>query len=77
MINPLNFITKFIKSGNQRELEKIQKTVLKINELENKVSNFEKSDFPKNTKLFKERIINGESLDNILPLGFRNGKRGL
>jgi Preprotein translocase subunit SecA (ATPase, RNA helicase) len=70
MINPLNFITKFIKSGNQRELEKIQKTVLKINELENKVSNFKDSDFPNNTKLFKEKIINGESLDNILPLGF-------
>ena len=70
MINPLNFITKFIKSNNQRELEKIQKTVLKINELESKLTNFEKSDFPKNTKLFKEKIINGESLDDILPLGF-------
>ena len=70
MINPLNFITKFIKSSNQRELEKIQKTVLKINELENKVSNFEKATFRKIQNCLKERIINGESLDNILPLGF-------
>ena len=70
MINPLNFISKLIKSGNQRELDKIQKVVSKINELENIVSNFEDGEFPKNTKLLKEKILNGENLENILPLGF-------
>ena len=70
MINPLNFISKLIKSGNQRELDKIQKVVSKINELENIVSNFEDSEFPKNTKLLKEKILKGENLENILPLGF-------
>ena len=70
MINPLNFISKLIKSGNQRELDKIQKVISKINELENTVSNFEDSEFPKNTKLLKEKILKGENLENILPLGF-------
>ena len=34
MLNPLNLITKFIKSSNQRELDKINKIVKKINDLE-------------------------------------------
>ena len=70
MINPLKFISKFIKSGNQIELDKIQKVISKINELENKVSKFEDSEFPKNTKLLIEKILKGENLENILPLGF-------
>ncbi len=36
MLNPLNFISKFIKSGNQKELDKISKIVDKINSLEEK-----------------------------------------
>ena len=34
MLNPLNFISKFIKSSNQRELDRISKIVEKINSLE-------------------------------------------
>ena len=34
MFNPLNFISKFIKSGNQKELDKINKNCKKINSLE-------------------------------------------
>ena len=34
MFNPLNLISKIIKSGNQRELDKIKKIVDKINKLE-------------------------------------------
>ena len=36
MFNPLNLISKFIKSGNQKELDRIGKIVRKINELEDK-----------------------------------------
>ena len=35
MLNPLNFISKFIKSNNQKELDRIAKIVTKINSLEN------------------------------------------
>ena len=38
MLNPLNIISKFIKSGNQKELDRIQKIVKEINIQENKRS---------------------------------------
>ena len=34
MLNPLNFISKFIKSGNQKELDRINKIVNQVNLLE-------------------------------------------
>ena len=34
MLNPLSFISKFIKSSNQRELDKLSKIVTQINSLE-------------------------------------------
>ena len=37
MLNPINFISKFIKSSNQRELDRINKIVEKINLLEQNV----------------------------------------
>ena len=37
MFNPLNLISKFIKSSNQKELARIGKIVQKINSLENEL----------------------------------------
>ena len=34
MFNPLSFISKFIKSGNQKELDRIGKIISEINLLE-------------------------------------------
>tara|TARA_B100001063_G_scaffold236473_1_gene256286 strand:+ start:1122 stop:3668 length:2547 start_codon:yes stop_codon:yes gene_type:complete len=70
MLNSLNFITKLFKSSNQRELDRINKIVTKINILEENVKNLEDSEFPKKTQEFKERIKNGQSLDDILPEAF-------
>ena len=67
MLNPLNLISKFIKSNNQKELDRIAKIVTKINALENEVKTLNDSDFPKKTEEFKESIKNGSSLDDILP----------
>ena len=39
MFNPLNLISKFIKSSNQKELDRIGKIVTKINLLENDFKN--------------------------------------
>ena len=47
MFNPLSFISKFVKSGNQKELDRIAKIVSKINSLEDKYSNLQDEDFPK------------------------------
>ena len=35
MLNPLNYLSKFIKSSNQKELDRIAKIVEKVNSLEN------------------------------------------
>ena len=66
MLNPLNFISKFIKSSNQRELERIEKIVSKINLLENSIKNYKDDDFPKKTQEFKEKIKKGTELESSL-----------
>jgi preprotein translocase subunit SecA len=70
MLNPLSFISKFIKSSNQRELDRISKIVIKINNLEETTKNLNDTDFPKKTIEFKELLKNGKSLDEILPDAF-------
>jgi len=70
MFNPLNLISKFIKSSNQKELDRIGKIVEKINLLEEKFIDLNDSDFPKRTVEFKDQIKNGTSLDQILPEAF-------
>ena len=70
MFNPLNLIKKFIKSSNQKELERIKKIVNKINALESDQKNLNDSDFPLKTKEFKEQLKNGKNLDEILPNAF-------
>ena len=70
MLNPLNIISKFIKSGNQKELDRIQKIVNKINFLENEVTKFEDSNFPLRTNEFISRLKDGEKLNDLLPEAF-------
>ena len=70
MINPFNFITKFIKSSNERELDRINKIVQKINLLEDEIIKFDDVDFPKKTKEFKEKIKQGTDINQILPEAF-------
>ena len=70
MLNPLSFISKFIKSSNQRELDRLSKIVSKINSLEEKFIKLKDSDFPNKTLEFKEKIKQGKTLDEILPEAF-------
>ena len=70
MLNPLSFFSKIIKSSNQRELDRIGKIVLKINELEENIKNLSDSDFPKKTLELKKILKNGKKLDDILPDAF-------
>ena len=70
MFNPLNLITKLIKSTNQKELDKIGKIVEKINLHEKDFKNLNDADFPKKTKEFKNQIKNGKSLDDLIPEAF-------
>jgi preprotein translocase subunit SecA len=70
MFNPLNLITKFIKSNNQKELDRISKIVKTINSLEDKFKKLDDLDFPKKTQEYKEQIKQGKTLDELLPQAF-------
>ena len=70
MLNPLNFISKFIKSSNQKELDRLKKIVDQINTLEDKFTKIENSEFPKKTEELKKKIIQGSKIDQLLPEAF-------
>ena len=70
MLNPLKFVTRIFKSQNQKELDRINKIVQKINNLEEEISKLSDQDFPKKTMEFKRRINEGEDLNKILPEAF-------
>jgi len=70
MLNPLNFISKFIKSGNKKELDRISKIVNQINLLEENIKKLNDKEFPEKTVKLKEEIQKGTSVDKILPEAF-------
>ncbi len=70
MFNPLNLISKLIKSSNQKELDRIGNIVKKINSLEGSFNSLKESDFPKKTLEFKNLIKQGKTLDDLLPEAF-------
>ena len=70
MLNPLKIISKFIRSDNQRNLDKLKSTVEKINHLENEIIQLKDEEFPIRSKLLKERLSKGESLEILLPEAF-------
>ena len=70
MLNPINFFSRFIKSNNQKEIDRIQKIVKKINGLEDKFSNFKENDFLSYTKLLKEKVKLDTNFKNSLPEAF-------
>ena len=70
MLNPLSLISKIIKGGNQKELDRIQKIVKNINYLEKNIEKLEDADFPKKTNNFVDQIKNGKKIEEILPEAF-------
>ena len=52
MLNPLNILSKFFKSSNQKELERLNKLAIKIKELEEQTLKLEDKDFPLKTNEF-------------------------
>ena len=70
MLNPLNFLSKIIKSSNQKELDKLKKNAKKINDLEEEVIKLDDQSFPQKTKELIDQVKNGTSLEKILPEAF-------
>ncbi len=70
MLNPLNLLSKLIKSHNQKQLDKLQTILNKVNKLEDEIIKLNDADFPQKTLDLRERLKKGEKIDNILPVAF-------
>jgi len=70
MLNPLNFLSKFIKSSNQKELDRIAKIVERVNSYESTIKEIADEDFPKKTIEFRKKINEGKNINDILPEAF-------
>ncbi|WP_284443413.1 preprotein translocase subunit SecA [Buchnera aphidicola] len=66
----IKFLTKIFSNRNNRILKKFKKIVLSINELEEKFKCLSDKKLKEQTKLFRLRLSNGETLDDILPEAF-------
>lgn len=60
-------VTKIIGSSNQRTVRKLSKIVKGINALESKYQSLKNEDFKGLTEQFKQRVVNGETLEALLP----------
>jgi len=66
----MQVLTKVLGSKNDRELKRLNKTVTKINGLEEAMSALSDDELKAKTEYFKSRLSAGESLDDILPEAF-------
>ena len=66
-----NFILKLIfGSLYERNLKKMAPLIAKINELESQISKLNQAEIQAKTNQFKERLLSGETLEDILPEAF-------
>jgi len=65
-----NLLKNLFGSKNERELKKIDPAVVRINALEPEVQAMTDDELKAQTALFKKRLNNGESLEDILPEAF-------
>ena len=56
MLNPLNLFSKLFKTHNQKELNRLEKIVSKINQLEPNFTSLQDKDFPNKTNEFNQHI---------------------
>ncbi len=77
----IGLVKKIFGTRNDRVIKKLSKIVQQINPLEDELKLLRDEDFPDKTNQLKERLKQGESLDEILPEAFalvrEAGKRSL
>ena len=66
----MSLITKIFGTRSQREIKKIQPTVDKILSLEESYKQLSEEELKDKTRQFKERLVSGETLDDLLPEAF-------
>ncbi|KXA13167.1 preprotein translocase, SecA subunit [Fusobacterium equinum] len=65
-----NLLKAIFGTKNEREVKRIQKIVVKINALSDEYSSLSDEELKRKTAIFKERLQNGETLDDILVEAF-------
>lgn len=66
----MSILSSIFGSPSEKFVNQSKKTLDKINELEESVKSLKDLDFPTKTEELKERLKNGESLEDILPMAF-------
>ena len=66
----MGLFTKIFGTRSQREIKQIQPLVNKILSLEETYKNLSEEELKAKTPEFKQRLENGETLDDILPEAF-------
>ena len=66
----MGLLTKLFGTRSEREIKKIQPTVDKILALEEEYKALSEEELKGKTALFKERLAQGETLDDLLPEAF-------
>jgi preprotein translocase subunit SecA len=61
---------KIIGTKNERELKRLSRRLGEINALEPEMQKLPDSEFPLRTEKFKQRLADGETLDDLLPEAF-------
>ncbi len=63
----MSLVDKVFGSYSKKEIKRIKPTLKKILGMEEKYKKFSEAELKSQTKLFKKRLADGESLDDILP----------
>ncbi|MBQ7476449.1 MAG: preprotein translocase subunit SecA [Selenomonadaceae bacterium] len=64
------FLKRFFGDDNEKEIKRMRKIVDKINSLESTYQTFTDGKLTDQTEIFRDRLRNGETLENILPEAF-------
>lgn len=65
----INLFSKLL-NANEREIKRLGETVAQINSLEAEIRKLKDTDFPKETKKFRDQLSKGAPLDDLLPRGY-------
>ncbi len=66
----LNIVKRLFGSRNERVLRKLYKIVSRINLLESEIQALSDTELSAKTEQFKQRLVGGETLDDLLPESF-------
>ena len=66
----MSLLSKIFGDANERYIDKIRPLLKEVNSFDEKISKLSDSELKNKTKEFKERILKGATLDEILPEAF-------